>query len=139
MTIDQNTGLPQLPEGYFWRVEEHTITIFADAVWGEWRENVRGWYQGSKTAELRVRKERRRGFLFGSVKVNEVRIKHTQRMHLKTYGEWEFSEGKMRNTEADPVTPGNVVERCQEVLLEWEADKSRKAIYGDYPPKKLES
>lgn len=75
MTIDPNTNLPQLPEGYFWRVKsEHLLQIMQVEIpgeWGEWR-----WHDGNQTAGRKLH------LSFSRLVDVEVRTR-TQRMPRK--------------------------------------------------------
>ena len=133
-TIDEATGLPALPEGMFWRIGEHCIRIMSRGEWTKWSDTKGfgcywGDYDERKTVKCRgvifIRKE----------EVTEYRFRELASVHGKVFGNRDEYGALI---EEDPVTPENVVERCQEVLAAYNEKVEREALYGDYPPKKFE-
>ena len=133
-TIDEATGLPALPEGMFWRIDEHCVHIMRRGEWSEWSDTKRFggyWcdYDERKTVKSKgvifIRKE----------EVTEYRFRELDSVHLVKFGTRDEYGALI---EEDPVTPENVVERCQEVLAAYNEKVEREALYGDYPPKKFD-
>lgn len=102
--------------------------------WSEWsdtREYGGYWsdYDERKTVKSK-------GVIFTRKReVTEYRFRELDSVHLDTFGKRD-NYGAL--IEEDPVTPENVVERCQEVLAAYNEKVEREALYGDYPPKKFE-
>lgn len=147
--LDLNTGLPLLPANQFWRIEENQISIMEQQPEGEWAECA--WYEyrnykaspskyDVKTETSVVTTNRRR--YYRSKDITEVkyfyRTKPTESLvHTKMFGGWIHHFAYSDCQEPDPVTHGNVVERCQAIINEMESENKRKALYGDYPPKTI--
>lgn len=136
-TIDEATGLPALPEGMFWRIGEHCIRIMYEGVWTDWSKD--DWLRGTFEEEPVREVETYSGVLFIRKKVEkEFRRRSPYLVSLKRYGEFTGKYPFRTLEKPDPVTPENVVERCQEVLAAYNEKVEREALYGDYPPKKFE-
>lgn len=156
INIDPTTGLPELPEGYFWRISEHRIEIIRilqeEGEWSEWeriKPKGRRWSTKSVAFEFELRPHPILRLLLPRGYQRARRNLVESCVAWERYGEgwlemtWEW--GAAGPDEPDPVTPENVIERCQAVLAGWEKRKTeeaereaRQSLYGDYPPKKLE-
>lgn len=149
--IDETTGLPRLPDGYFWRVrkEGYSQYSFAWAVggwigqvsiyakdeaqqWSDWSDRITKYRDGNRDYEYReIPAEKKK--LFASRTRSLVRQERSR-----------FSEREVlvhSSTEAtddnNPVSAKNILARCEEVIDAWNESIERKKIYGDYPPKRL--
>ena len=147
--LDLNTGLPLLPANQFWRIEENQISIMEQQPEGEWAECA--WYEyrnyKASPSKYDVKTEtsvdttnRRRCYL--SKDITEVkyfyRTKPTESLvRTKMFGGWIHHFASSACQDPDPVTHGNVVERCQAIIVEMETENKRNALYGDYPPKTI--
>lgn len=107
-----NTGLPELPETYFWRIaDEHHIEIreaFPDTEWSEWKD---GDYMESHP--------------------------YSYLGHFESGQEGGEIDTEERLREVDPTTRENVYQRCLETLAAWNEQKDRESLFGDYPPKEF--
>ena len=132
-TIDEATGLPALPEGMFWRIDEHCVHIMRRGKWSEWSDTKRfGGYWCDYDERKTVKSK---GVIFTrKEEVTEYRFRELDSVHLVKFGTRDEYGALI---EEDPVTPENVVERCQEVLAAYNEKVEREALYGDYPPKKF--
>lgn len=110
-----STGMPELPKGYFWRVQ------------------VKEEYF---SLQERVIVDIRRKRLFGSEYVigQLLQSKTTPEPNSKQVGGWKDPYA--------PLTDENVLHTAQLVLEQWERKKAKaataKRLLGDYPPNKLE-
>lgn len=165
MTIDEATGLPQLPEGEIWVIEEHRILIKSAPNKSSWKvlegflmdlyKNRTGYevkckeetYTTTATKwfrKVQVEKTRVLGF------VREINVQdtlweekygtYTKESHME-YGttlttQYYYPEEVL--VEADPVTPENVIERCEAIIAARAAKAKRESLYGEYPPKKFD-
>lgn len=108
--IDLETGLPKLPKGYFWRIEKYNPAITPRVAIAIMKESTRRkWF---KTVEW--------AYEFSSVDVFAQQLEQSE------------------NPEAW------VLELAQKVydrsVYKWRAETQTErvnALYGDYPPKKL--
>lgn len=142
--IDETTGLPKLPEDHFWRIEENRIQIMESGEWTEWGAPEPYYYEPDEKESREVIETvsigvgRRVRIPNGNPPKEEHRYLTHISKYSKRYGKWGYklSIGEYL-LDGNPVTPDNILERCTEVLQEWEDEKKRKELYGDYPPKKL--
>lgn len=124
--IDETSGLPRLPEGYFWRVGEYYVEV------REWKPDT-NW---------ELERDYQRSYNYsGRVETREVIVRPGSPFRReKKRKEFRVTN---RSVEAytiyppDPVTRENVASLCEKALQEWTERENRKKIYGDYPPKKL--
>lgn len=147
--IDEATGLPELPEGQFWDIQEDFIAIRENAEPSEWRDALQpqAFYDNfAHTRETRAvirmveKKSWMRKVTVGEPVLQVRDINQSQIVRSKKYGEWDTTYSPIpRCVESDPVTRENIVERCTEILFQWEMEKARQGLYGHYPPNKLEA
>lgn len=121
MSIDVNTGLPQLPEGYFWRV-----TYPLD-------EDYSFFTAPLDRTKLKV-------FLMEESpdkKVEDKRNKLIQRM-IPLKDTWEKQSPTGTYSElCKGVSNQAIVDAAYRILKRQRRDKALSAKIGDYPPKKL--
>lgn len=119
MKIDETTGFPELPEGYFWRVEP-------------WYSHLHG--DDPYVVEVSLRKKStRRNWRFKTIDYDY----EVGRLNIR----WE------RLVEQDARERRAYIRRVAEEVYEgvhWKLinDYERpdiESLYGDYPPKKLEA
>lgn len=144
MTIDNETGLPELPEGYFWRVNRDSVEIrenLADTNWTTRTTYIFSAY-GSENPRRETREVVREvttlrevGF-FRPRFIPEVRYKteHEERYTNRSNGIVKAWTDKTEIEEHYPVTKKNILSLCERALETFEA----RNLLGDYPPKKLE-
>lgn len=120
--IDEETGLPKLPEGYFWRVRHHRETAM-NSYYGNpyiWEDKTRLQVQlVNAKKHTEVTSERK---WFRTV---EATRETTREVVLFT----EDAQG------TNPIAVRNTANRIMNL---WIKAKERDALVGDYPPKKLE-
>lgn len=154
--IDPNTGLPKLPEGLYWRVQEFYISIVREDTWDDWALNERcqcedisydgpqcgprmdGWswfFREPRRDEVgreALGPEARYVTAPGGGYKHEVRRGYSETVAVNTYTTLLVGE----------TTRDNVIERCESLLdkylREAEIQEMKDKLYGDYPPKKLE-
>lgn len=149
-TIDPATGLPELPEGHFWNIEENRISIhktLPDTGW-ESRDHNYGYNysydeEGAReTREVVIPLEPgRRGIKRERTETQYRYVNRHIAVKTSRYGDWDYvgvSWG-WSSTKPDPVTKENIVARCAKVLEDWNEETERQKLYGQYPPKRLES
>lgn len=145
--VDTETGLPELPEGHFWRVSEKIIRYEQDQLsgkyhtkltparlsifkvippgdWGNW-ENWSQSYLNFSSHEHETRTEKKK-FLFLTRRVTEsrVRVKASERLVLFLDLPDRFDEEHIRL-------------KAQTLIEDFEFKTTQTALLGDYPPKKL--
>lgn len=153
MTIDNNTGLPELPEGYFWRIAKSSVSIQKKLPDTEWR--LRGWSDVlSRGVEYRERPEEKTVKAFGIFPRKETVITYEVRyvnrseevVSVDTELSGEIFPSKEQALEfarrgasiPNPVelrkdiTRADVLPMCEKALEKWDVRK----ILGDYPPMK---
>lgn len=118
--IDVATGLPQLPEGYWWQVgrvadEEGmyhvTVSIVTKHKYVSWRPKRLWIFElGSKRYEYEQ---------ISTVRVGIVR------------------DATRKLMDQLQVTPSDILLTAQEVLSTWEKSLEVEKLLGDYPPNKL--
>lgn len=113
--IDPTTGLPTLPEGYFWRVIEEEYAHVG----------------------IEIRRRRR----FGSTVVIDMYVWHNWDGAHPDSDEPIL----VSNVSDKEFTPEAILRTAEYLLKKWRARDARalryqanKALLGDYPPKKLE-
>ncbi|WP_346921917.1 hypothetical protein [Glutamicibacter creatinolyticus] len=113
---DPNTGLPELPEGHFWRLKE-----------GEYC-----------TVRLSIRKKRKH---FGSKSIISMRVYHNWDGKNMEYRSPALVEGLADEN----LTPDAIRNTAEHLLEKWHTRDAGRLRYennvklmGDYPPKKLE-
>lgn len=119
VVIDPSTGLPELPEGHFWRVE-----TFEVAIWRKWTVHS-------------IRKRR-----WPRSPVTEV-VDHEERVVFQRQEtmSWWVSGIAMPDASFDRVTEANLLPRAIAMYGFWKkcmAEHNESArITGDYPPKTI--
>lgn len=116
MKIDETTGLPELPEGYFWRV-------YGQVDDGDY------WYQGQLCITLQEQYMRKR---LWRKDVEDTRTIRKAFLSKKTY-----EEVKRQGSTDDSIVRGLArgIMLDEKDKLEWET--FTKKYVGDYPPNKL--
>lgn len=121
--MTNETGLPALPEGYFWRVRHH--------------ETIEWGYHGSRTVKDKSRLQVCLIHSWTEMNVSEYpkpwyRLKATQVTDISTQEKLLFVE--------DPEGTHAIAVRnaANRIMKRWEKAKVRDALVGDYPPKTLE-
>lgn len=122
MTIDQNTGLPQLPEGFFWRV---THPLDPGGYWG-------GYSQDTTKLQVLLMEQ------LPDEEAEDKRSKLIRRLFpLETT--WEPQAPGVEYAETCQGTSNQaIVNAAYRVLKRQRRDESLSSKLGDYPPKKLE-
>jgi len=124
--IDLATGLPELPEGYHWRVthpyEEEYYYFF-----GRVRNTSKYAVElcANEYEEGYVRKVKRTWYCPFERSVPSTRIQPAKTVWTRTL--------------KDEVTAETIREAASIVLSEWTEFERKQKFLGDYPPKKLES
>ena len=114
------TGLPALPEGYFWRVRHHRTLLYT--YYGERyhtdtsRLQVELIHRSTETNYITGRK------WFRTVRTEDESVKE----------QVEFVE------DAEGTHAIAVRNAANRIMKQWEKAKVRDALVGDYPPKTLE-
>lgn len=117
------TGLPELPEGYFWRVRHH-------------RSRDQGYHDWVVTDTTRLQV-----LLMQTVSGTRTekvypkpwyRLTHQEITTPYTYEEIQFVE------DCEGTHPIAVSNAANRIMKRWEKAKVRDALVGDYPPKTLE-
>lgn len=159
--IDTATGLPELPEGYFWRVAEYSIHIMEPVSvgpWGDWYRIPKEFTQHLRTAaDAKAQGERAYskgsyefegriinfGFLGGvGFDYRKRRAAHDTDVfsHYFEGGSGYDSWGRVHEDEGRN-TKANLRQRAENCYVEWRAtireDQEVADLIGDYPPKKL--
>lgn len=123
MTIDQNTGLPQLPEGYFWRVDHPNS-------YGDWSP-----FQLEDKTTLQVRlmmelpdKAQEDGRHWLIKRIFPLDNTATPQDPLSLY-----------KRKCKGMSNQAIVNAAYQILKQQSHDKRVASKLGDYPPKKLES
>jgi hypothetical protein len=111
--IDPNTGLPLVPEDYFWRV--------LDKHW-EWNAKIPPKVNLMRHVELK-HTHRGRHWWQPSYVVDE------------SYDQVAYSQ----RTKDGKLTKETILDAAEEIMQWWADAKARQKLVGDYPPKKLES
>jgi len=113
MNIDLATGLPELPEGHFWRVA-HPLEAWGFGECDHARLQV----------ELRVTTT-----VTSQVKTGRF------------FGEWmtvqKESSSVVVTENCDGTSPADVLEAARRAMENFEARQAAHALVGDYPPKQL--
>lgn len=117
------TGLPALPEGYFWRVRHH-----------------RTWDQGYRFGVI-VDSTRLQVLLMRPVSGTRTEKVYPKPWYRRTHQETEVSytsEDIQFVEDAEGTHPIAVRNAANRIMKQWEKAKVRDALVGDYPPKTLE-
>lgn len=116
-----DTGLPELPEGYLWRVRHRRI--------------YNGFYVASvvdsgKLQVVLIRKwwETRHNIEMGTPWYRKA----------STYTESTEIESELFAEDCQGSHPIAVRNAANRIMKRWEGQKIRDSLIGDYPPKKLE-
>lgn len=159
--IDTTTGLPGLPEGYFWRINGYSVQIMREVetgTWSDWYRIPENFTAGLRTAEDAANQGRRAykegayefqgrvvkpGFFGGlAFEYRKRRNAHSNDVFTHYYsgsdvmGSWGYEfEEEGRNTKS------NILRRVTACYTEWietqREDAEVAELIGDYPPKKL--
>lgn len=161
MNIDETTGLPELPEGYFWRVNRQSVEIRKTLPNTEWRR-AEGWGFSFESYYTEGKRETR---TVSKTKIVESRVGLFKKRIVKTEIPYDSPEERRvdrsqavtsAKTEVIGKTPSvgsyygdryyryydvhaditkdNILPLAKKAFEQFEAQN----LYGDYPPKKLE-
>lgn len=144
IVMDEATGLPALPEGYFWRVGYSELSIMRNAAAGNWSDWVskNAWRYSDYEREGRTIQVGVKRFTRRPVMVEQSRYRRPARVvaeFVKRYGEWDEDWRYSCCIEPDPMTRENLYDRACEVYNNWQQKLAERALVGDYPPKKFAS
>lgn len=142
--IDKKTGLPELPEGYFWRINPFSVEIHIELDDTEWAEYDPFWsnynpesfrYQYDYREVVKTR-EVRKWFRTKTEEYTARERREVNRSYLEVsvMSDILFPEFDRPFPSRATILPEDVLPLCEKALREWEAKK----LYGDYPPKKFE-
>lgn len=140
--IDPNTGLPELPEGYFFRVTSWDVQIrktYPDTKWltsdprGNW-DSYRVYSDKETRTVARGIEESKRTWR-GRQKV--TRTRNVKEFRFVNRSKLVYSA---RPTEEDgEITKKNLLELATNAYIKYAEMKENESIRGDYPPKKFEA
>lgn len=125
--IDTATGLPALPEGYFWRVQHHRE--YADTVYGR----------------VRINNDRERLQVVLIHRYEKTRTGTTTHRNWlgryvhKPYTDIDVIEDALFTEDTLGTNKIAVQNAANRIVKLWEKAKERDALIGDYPPKSLEN
>lgn len=158
MKIDESTGLPELPEGYFWRVKRDRVEIRQSLPDSEW-EPFRGmlhWGDSNRTPGCRtetrtvtktLEEATGRGMWRNRVRSREYEVEEVRYVgrsaEIVAHGTPKTGPQMYRGDDGvlytqpqmETITRSNLLVQCEGAMEKFEALK----LYGDYPPKKLEA
>lgn len=122
--IDTATGLPALPDGYFWRVRHHRTAVMGTL----------DYFTRTDTSRLQVQ-------LIHKYTLNQPRsIKKRNWIGRKVWVT-EYYEDVAENSLFTEDTLGTnkiaVQNAANRIMKLWEKAKERDALIGDYPPLSL--
>lgn len=126
--IDLNTGLPALPENFFWRVGEHVSGFPFEAPCVR-VELVEKYLEPKLVETLNVNT-----FLWFNRKVEvyeEENVHFRQDIYEKVDGE------RIIDKSLSEVTPADILETAQKLFDRYTRVKETRNLFGNYPPKKL--
>jgi hypothetical protein len=145
VNVDWSTGLPEVPENYFWRVERSLQNVPAS---GEYQGRmmrpqsggVAGWENRNVGFVSLMHRERvfkykwlRESYTDCDVVVSGLMICHETRSESNNMIMRDYS-----------ITPGSIRRTADLVMVKWGAIKQAEFrqraeddLIGDYPPKKL--
>lgn len=125
INIDESTGLPELPEDHFWRVNPSAIDVYRrlpDTEFEKYQRYLSNDYFATKSERI---EEIRKSF-FGLKRTMYVKyVNRSQYVYGASYGE-------------DNVTRANLLERAINIRKEMLEYEENQKIMGEYPPKKFE-
>lgn len=153
--IDPDTGLPRLPEGYFYRVSEYEVSIMEDRGPGPWMSSMPSWYEHSGEVESRqvmgeMNDWHRPWYMFGFRRHYKYEVPRTQyrstreTMMVARYSEDVITGDHLPLRSAGEgghwveVNKDNLISMAEVARLRWESAKEVSKLIGDYPPKKFE-
>lgn len=120
-----DTGLPTLPEGYFWRVR-HRLYYPA------------GFYEFAHTDKTRLQVQLIHKYEVTRTGTSTHRNwfgKYVQR----PYERIDLVENELFTEDTEGTNPIAVQNAANRIVKLWEKAKERDALIGDYPPKSLEN
>ena len=127
-TLDQSTGLPELPEDCFWRVSgyrEGPCVILIRKV----------KYALTKPKEVGVIRE----FFNSLFLIKEQRVEYEEEVeHFVDFEIIRYTNTGEAVHYVD-ITEERILAACMIILRREELRKKANALVGDYPPKKLEN
>lgn len=159
---DTQTGLPDLPEGHFWHVQEHRIEIVKWGDWTGWQAAGFTWPRPqSITYEVdkkQSHRKRRRWLVTVTEEVTLYRTREAIPVATAKYGTYETVEvtgapggyvtsdffnpvreitKRERLIDPDPVDASNLLDRANDLFAEWTARVAAQKLYGASPPKRF--
>ena len=168
VVIDEETGLPQLPKGEIWVIEEHRILIKSAPTDKPWKLTdglMVSHYKNHPDYEVRCERENYTPSQIKWFGKNKNTRKHPATKVRETWYVrrinvrdtlWEEGYGTYKTevlgrydqnlstyvekvlVESDPVTHENVIERCEAILAARAETEKREGLYGEYPPKRFD-
>jgi hypothetical protein len=153
LVIDPETGLPQLPKDHFWQVERQRISIEVYAgKWDAWydydtnvlraeEELVRLQENDDLRFETRTVEAEIKKRFHKPVKLykTQFRVQYSKTV-VETFVGEHFQYGRIVNEgSTDIIDASNLLTYATALYTEWQADLEAEKVYGNYPPKKLES
>lgn len=134
MVIDETTGLPELPEGQWWRVEEEEapgLAVYAKSIqvsiverYREYRKEHRyrvNWFGRYVPSGLTI-----------DLWTDNDRVLRTQTIYSEKPGIWGYYP-----VPRNEVTHGDVLRTAKLIIESRDREIAAAALLGDYPPKKL--
>lgn len=117
------TGLPALPEGYFWRVQHRRYSTHEGYPW-----------VSKDTTRLQV-------LLMNTISGTRTETVFPKPWYRRTHKEIEVpytSEDTQFVEDCEGTHPIAVRNAANRIMKRWDKAKVRDALVGDYPPKTLE-
>ena len=139
-TLDQSTGLPEIPEDCFWRVSGYRVRQgFYDPRPDEEGPCVflirKVKYALTKPKEVGVIRE----FFNSLFSIKEQRVEYEEEVeHIVDFEIIRYTNTGEAVHYVD-ITEERILAACMIILRREELRKKANALVGDYPPKKLEN
>lgn len=124
MDIDSETGLPKLPENFFWRVRHR-------------RHNVTGMFDTfTRTDTTRLQVQLIHKYTSTSLRNTQKRNWFGRKVWTAEYYE-DVAENALFTEDTQGTNPIAVKNAANRITHLWEKAKVRDALIGDYPPNSL--
>lgn len=159
VNIDPTTGLPALPEGYFWEVKPYIHTDYRH-MGSEYNKEMRGYAVHIKTMRTVTTTSKKVRWWDKVVTTTEEKAvsvaskrliepeKHDEAYELYTSPDSVIWHDYFQNVHYDHITPELVLEFAAKCYTEWQDELEAKrvakakreaseALVGVYPPKAL--
>lgn len=142
--IDTETGLPELPEGQYWRVHEKQpfwydtdrefiVGAYCDVdrvEWSDWSRTKPALDEYDRL-ETRARRVGRDGLLRRSDMVTEYRVKTVETEPRLA------SRGSLESLGSEPPSERDIYFAAMEIARRMVAERNAVALIGCYPPNKI--